>query len=107
MVIFHERTRNTRVRLFYCKKRTRSDKIIIGGMTNTEGGVLYLGVEDNGDITDVHKKHKDPKGSPENVPMYPYEISGRLFGLSRLDYSAQILLSATMDDLDGNDFSDD
>lgn len=130
----------------------------IVGMTNTEGGVLYLGVEDNGDITGVHKKHKDPNGamalianktvpslsvraeiieeegievlqiqipmsrtiiatsdgkiqrrrlkpdgSPENVPMYPYEILGRLSGLSQLDYSAQILLGATMDDLDGNE----
>lgn len=130
----------------------------IVGMTNTEGGVLYLGVEDNGDITGVHKKHKDPNGtmalianktvpslsvraeiieeegievlqiqipmsktiiatsdgkiqrrrlkpdgSPENVPMYPYEIPGRLSGLSQLDYSAQILVGATMDDLDGNE----
>lgn len=130
----------------------------IVGMTNTEGGVLYLGVEDNGDITGVHKKHKDPNGamalianktvpslsvraeiieeegievlqiqipmsktiiatsdgkiqrrrlkpdgSPENVPMYPYEIPGRLSGLSQLDYSAQILLGATMDDLDENE----
>ena len=130
----------------------------IVGMTNTEGGVLYLGVEDNGDITGVHKKHKDPNGamalianktvpslsvraeiveeegievlqiqipmsktiiatsdgkiqrrrlkpdgSPENVPMYPYEIPGRLSSLSQLDYSAQILMGATMDDLDGNE----
>lgn len=30
----------------------------IVGMTNTEGGVLYLEVEDNGEITVVHKKHK-------------------------------------------------
>lgn len=130
----------------------------IVGMTNTEGGVLYLGVEDNGDITGVHKKHRDPNGamalianktvpslsvraeiieeegievlqiqipmsktiiatsdgkiqrrrlkpdgSPENVPMYPYEIPGRLSGLSQLDYSAQILLGATMDDLDENE----
>lgn len=130
----------------------------IVGMANTEGGVLYLGVEDNGDITGVHKKHKDPNGamalianktvpslsvraeiieeegievlqiqipmsktiiatsdgkmqrrrlkpdgSPENVPMYPYEIPGRLSSLSQLDYSAQILLGATMDDLDGNE----
>jgi len=130
----------------------------IVGMTNTEGGVLYLGVEDNGNITGVHKKHKDPNGamalianktvpslsvraeiieeegmevlqiqipmsktiiatsdgkiqrrrlkpdgSPENVPMYPYEIPGRLSSLSQLDYSAQILLGATMDDLDGNE----
>ena len=35
----------------------------IVGMTNTEGGVLYLGVEDNGDVTGVHKKHKDPNGA--------------------------------------------
>ena len=130
----------------------------IVGMTNTEGGVLYLGVEDNGDITGVHKKHRDPNGamalianktvpslsvraeiieeegievlqiqipmsrtivatsdgkiqrrrlkpdgSPENVPMYPYEIPGRLSSLSQLDYSAQILLGATIDDLDGNE----
>ncbi|MGN0473089.1 MAG: RNA-binding domain-containing protein [Lachnospiraceae bacterium] len=130
----------------------------IVGMTNTEGGVLYLGVEDNGDITGVHKKHKDPNGamalianktvpslsvraeiieeegievlqiqipmsktiiatsdgkiqrrrlkpdgSPENVPMYPHEIPGRLSSLSQLDYSAHILLGATMDDLDGNE----
>lgn len=130
----------------------------IVGMTNTEGGILYLGVEDNGDITGVHKKHRDPNGamalianrtvpslsvraeiieeegievlqiqipmsktivatsdgkiqrrrlkpdgSPENVPMYPYEIPGRLSSLGQLDYSAQILVGATMDDLDGNE----
>lgn len=34
----------------------------IVGMTNTVGGVLYLGVEDNGDITGVHEKHKDVVG---------------------------------------------
>ena len=130
----------------------------IVGMTNTDGGVLYLGVEDNGDITGVHKKHRDPNGamalianktvpslsvraeiieeegievlqiqipmsktiiatsdgkiqrrrlkpdgSPENVPMYPYEILGRLSSISQLDYSAQILLGATMDDLDAKE----
>jgi ATP-dependent DNA helicase RecG len=130
----------------------------IVGMTNTEGGVLYLGVEDDGNVTGVHKKHRDPNGAmalianktvpslsvraeiidedgievlqiqipmsktiiatsdgkiqrrrlkpdgnPENVPMYPYEITGRLSSFSRLDYSAQILLGATMDDLDDNE----
>lgn len=130
----------------------------IVGMANTEGGVLYLGVEDDGEITGVHKRHNDPNGamalianktvpslsvraeiieeegievlqiqipmsktiiatsdgkiqrrrlkpdgSPENVPMYPYEIPGRLSSLSQLDYSAQILLGATMEDLDGNE----
>lgn len=36
------------------------DEIV--GMTNTKGGVLYLGVEDNGDITGVHPHHKDTIG---------------------------------------------
>ena len=34
----------------------------IVGMTNTIGGVLYLGVEDDGTITGVHKKHNDAVG---------------------------------------------
>ena len=34
----------------------------IVGMTNTVGGVLFLGVEDDGTITGVHKKHKDAIG---------------------------------------------
>lgn len=129
----------------------------IVGMTNTVGGVLYLGVEDNGSITGVHKKHKDavgvtalianmtvppisvrseviyeesqyilkieiPRsrgvvattwgkilrrrlkidGSPEVIPMYPYEIPTRLSELGMLDYSAQPLAGATINDLDPN-----
>jgi ATP-dependent DNA helicase RecG len=31
-------------------------------MTNTVGGTLFLGVEDDGEITGVHKKHKDAIG---------------------------------------------
>ena len=34
----------------------------IVGMANTVGGNLYLGVEDDGSITGVHKKHKDAVG---------------------------------------------
>lgn len=129
----------------------------IVGMTNTIGGVLYLGVEDDGTITGVHKKHNDavgvtalianntvppisvraeviyeeshnilkieiPRsrgvvattwgkilrrrlkldGSPEAIPMYPYEIPSRLSELGMLDYSAQPLDGATIDDLDPN-----
>lgn len=129
----------------------------IVGMANTSGGVLYLGVEDNGKITGVHKKHKDavgvaalianstvppiavraeilndddkdilkieiPRsrgivatstgkilrrrmkldGTPEVIPMYPYEIPSRLAELGMLDFSAQPLPGATMDDLDPN-----
>lgn len=32
------------------------------GMTNTKGGVLFLGVEDNGAITGLHKQHTDEIG---------------------------------------------
>lgn len=129
----------------------------IVGMTNTIGGVLYLGVEDDGTITGVHKKHNDavgvtalianntvppisvraeviyeeshnilkieiPRsrgvvattwgkilrrrlkldGSPEVIPMYPYEIPSRLSELGMLDYSAQPLAGAAIDDLDPN-----
>lgn len=45
------------------KKYSDSDLIDeIVGMTNTKGGVLYLGVEDNGDISGVHSQHKDAIG---------------------------------------------
>lgn len=121
---------------------------------NTDGGDLFLGVEDNGEITGLHKKHKDitqlaafianktvppvpvraeiigfecpvlkisvpkrtsivassngkilrrrlkPNGEPENIPMYPYEIAGRLSSLSLLDYSAQPVPGACYSDLD-------
>lgn len=127
----------------------------IVGMTNTVGGVLFLGVEDDGTITGVHKKHKDaigvtalianctvppvtvraeviteeekdvlkieiPRsrgvistasgkmlrrrikldGLPEVIPMYSYEIPSRLAELGMLDYSAQPLAGATLEDLD-------
>lgn len=126
-------------------------------MTNTAGGCLFLGVEDDGTITGVHKKHRDPigvtalianstvppiavraeiiteedkdvlkievprsrgvistasgkilrrrnklDGSPEVIPMYSYEIPSRLAELGMLDYSAQPLAGATLDDLDPN-----
>lgn len=128
------------------------------GMANTSGGVLYLGVEDNGEITGVAKIHADPigvialianktvpsvsaraeiitengtdilkieiptsraivaskdgkilrrrlklDGSPENIPMYPYEINSRLSELSLLDYSAQPMHEASINDLDPNE----
>lgn len=39
-------------------------------------------------------------GSPENIPMYPYEIATRLSELSLLDFSAQPVPSAQYQDLD-------
>lgn len=33
---------------------------VVVAFANTDGGELYLGVEDNGDITGLHDSHKDP-----------------------------------------------
>ncbi len=130
------------------------------GMANTKGGVLYLGIEDNGKITGVNKIHADPigvialianktvpsvstraeiiskngvdilkieipisraivastegkilrrrlrlDGSPENIPMYPYEINSRLSELSLLDFSAQPMYEASINDFDSNEIT--
>lgn len=146
---------------FKSDKKRYSDNLLIEelvGMANTKGGELYLGVEDNGEITGVHKFHEDINGlkalvanmtvpslsvraeilyedrkkvlkieipmsrsiiattsgkllkrrlkidgSPENVPMYPYEINTRLSELSLLDFSGQILSGAKIEDLDPNE----
>lgn len=141
------------------KKLSDTDLIdAVVGMTNTDGGTLYLGVEDDGTVTGVHAHHADEigvtalianktvpaisvraelievegtevlqieipmsraivatsdgkilrrrlkvDGTPENVPMYPYEITTRLSELSLLDFSAQLLNGAVMDDLDPNE----
>ena len=45
-------------------KNLRDNELIdeIVGMTNTKGGTLYLGVEDDGKITGVSNMHKDAIG---------------------------------------------
>ncbi len=128
------------------------------GMSNTEGGLLFVGVEDSGEITGIDNQHADEAGvmalianktvpslptraeliveegrtvlkieipmsrtiiatsdgkilrrrlkldgTPENVPMYPYEINTRLSGLSLLDFSDQVVPGTTADDLDPNE----
>lgn len=146
---------------FKSNKKRYPDNLLIEelvGMANTKGGELYLGVEDNGEITGIHKVHEDINGlkalvanmtvpslsvraeilyedgkkvlkieipmsrsiiattsgkllkrrlkidgSPENVPMYPYEINTRLSELSLLDFSGQILSGAKIEDLDPNE----
>ena len=142
---------------FKSDRNCLSDEALIDAIVafaNTDGGDLYLGVEDDGRITGRHENHKDiirmsalianktmpplsvrvelleeekpvihiqiPKsrsiiasssgkiqrrqlkldGTPENVPMYPFEINSRLSELSLLDYSAQPLTNAVYDDLD-------
>lgn len=128
---------------------------VVVAFANTDGGCLYLGVEDDGSVTGLHPKHKDvtqlaafvanktvppipvrieiqyfdkisvlkmeiPRrtsiaatssgkllrrrlkadGTPENVPMYPYEITSRLASLSLLDFSAQPVPDAVYADFD-------
>lgn len=128
---------------------------VIVALTNTEGGELYLGIEDDGKVTGVHKSHSNPitlsayvanntippvsiraeiiedvlpvlkitvpkscagivatvsgkvlhrrikaDGTPENVPMYPAEFATRLSDLRMLDYSAMLLLEASLNDFD-------
>lgn len=142
---------------FKSDKNYLSDNDIVDAVVafaNTEGGDIYLGVEDDGVITGLHKKHMDymplsafianktvppvpvrielldlkypvlkisvPKrtsivatstgkiqrrrikadGTPENIPMYPYEITTRLSSLSLLDYSAQAVPDSDYSDLD-------
>lgn len=142
---------------FKSDKKCLGDEDIIEAVVafaNTKGGTLYLGVEDDGEITGLHSKHKDctqlaafianktiptisvrvemfeeekdyltievPEsrsiiatssgkilrrrikvdGTPENIPMYPFEISSRLSDLSLLDYSAQPVPECEYSDLD-------
>lgn len=147
------------------KKQLPDSEIIdtVVALANTEGGRLFLGVEDNGTVTGVHDRHADatqlaafvanrtvppvsarvstltlsPKGladakgvpvvmvevprssaivsssegkimrrrlkadgTPESVPLYPYEIITRLSSLGQLDYSSFPIPDATLDDFD-------
>lgn len=139
------------------RKRLSDEQILetVVALANTDGGRLYLGVEDDGTPTGIHKSHCDitrlaafianstvppvsvrtkmleqddvqvieievPRftsvvatssgkimrrrtksdGSPESVPMYPYEITTRLSDLGRLDYSAQPVPDTTIADFD-------
>ena len=138
-------------------KRLRDDDLLdaVVALANSDGGTVYLGVEDDGTPTGIDKVHQDavglsamianrtvppvsaraqivgtektpvmqidvPKsrsvvstksgkvlrrrmkvdGTPEGVPMYPYEIATRLSDLGRLDFSAQPVPDATRDDFD-------
>lgn len=138
-------------------KRLPDDDLLdaVVALANSDGGTVYLGVEDDGTPTGIDKVHQDavglsamianrtvppvsaraqivgtektpvmqidvPKsrsvvstksgkvlrrrmkvdGTPEGVPMYPYEIATRLSDLGRLDFSAQPVPDATRDDFD-------
>lgn len=122
-------------------------------MFNSEGGTLYLGVENDGAPSGLNPKHADPgglaaflanktmppirveaelgsfsginvlrinvpkgavvgatsdgrilkrvvkvDGSPENIPMYPFEIATRLGNLGKLDFSNEVISDASVED---------
>ena len=50
----------------------------------------------------VLRRRLKADGTPENIPMYPYEITSRLSDLSLLDFSAQPIIDASIDDIDPN-----
>ena len=144
------------------RKRLPDSELVdaVVGMSNTEGGTLYLGIEDNGEVTGLHPDHAHalpiiamianktvppisaraevltcqdksilkldiPKsrsivaagngkilrrrlkvdGSPENIPLYPFEITSRLSDLGFFDFSAQPVPGATTADFDSNELS--
>lgn len=139
------------------RKRLKDAALVeeVTGMSNTEGGDLFLGVEDDGTITGVHPDHADETGvtamignrtipsvpvraqliteddlevlkisipvsrtvistsegkilrrrlkvdgTPEIVPMRPFEITTRLSDLGAMDFSATVLDEAGPEDLD-------
>ncbi len=142
------------------RKRLPDNDLIVSlvGMANAEGGDLYLGVEDDGTVSGVHRDHADKigvealvsnkttpmlsvcaelidvngidvlrirvpqsqaliaasdgrifrrilkfDGSPENVPMHPYELLTRVSNFGSFDFSSQVLRNAAYDDLDPNE----
>ena len=48
----------------------------------------------------IQRRRLQADGTPENVPMYPYEITTRLSELALLDFSAQPVLQAQYQDFD-------
>lgn len=48
----------------------------------------------------IQRRRIKADGTPENIPMYPYEITTRLSELSLLDFSAQPVPGAVPEDLD-------
>lgn len=67
---------------FKSDRNKLSDEIIIEAVVafaNTEGGKFYLGVEDDGEITGLHKEHKNSSGlaayiANKTVPPVPTEV---------------------------------
>lgn len=152
------------------RKRLPDGELIdtVVALANSNGGTIYLGVEDDGTPTGVHRDHADttrlaalianktvppisarvstlrlnanglldengarvaeieiPRstaivsssdgkimrrrlkadGSPESVPLYPYEIITRLSAIGQLDYSAFPLPDTSMEDFSSEEIT--
>ena len=143
---------------FKSDKSRLSDQEIfeaVVAMANTDGGDIFLGVENDGTVSGVHKTHENPitlgalianntvppvsvrteivdsikpvlrisvpkshggvvatasgkilrrrlklDGTPENIPMYPTELTTRLTQLSLLDHSAMPVSDSSVEDFD-------
>lgn len=48
----------------------------------------------------IQRRQLKADGTPENIPMYPFEITTRLSELSLLDFSAQPVPGACYEDID-------
>ena len=51
----------------------------------------------------IQRRKMKADNTPENIPMYPYEINSRLSELSMLDYSSLPVPDSNYDDLDKNE----
>lgn len=139
---------------FKSDSKNLDDVIIVEeavALANTNGGKLFIGIEDDGSITGARANHLKtyriaaliasrtvpsltvsceqidgvlivnvPKsasvvattkgrvlkrrlkadGTPESAPMYPFELSTRLSDLGKLDFTAQPIPEASIDDFD-------
>ena len=103
---------------FKSDRNKLSDRELIEAITclaNTDGGELWLGVEDNGTPTGLHPERRlaggfvglvaartspSHDGAPECVPMLPHDRTSRASTFGLADVSAQAVAGSTLQDFD-------
>mgnify|MGYP003309106872 CR=1 FL=1 len=70
-------------------------------LANTKGGYLFLGVEDNGEITGLRPKHQDLTGMAAmianktnpalNVSIFPYHLQNNMIAVIAVESSRQLI----------------
>ena len=89
----------------YIANRTVPPVSVKAEILDSEQPVLLIQVPKSRSIVaasngKIQRRRLKADGTPENVPMYPYEISTRLSELSLLDFSAQPVPGAKYTDID-------